>query len=708
MEPVWNGILTCDYERTRPHAGLLEWDLYTRSLISWPQVLMDCPAPYGRLRRPGIVDIPETDHRRLTDTWHTRLATMDGATDLVHRARKNQNAAMTALQAGERALPQGDLTAATTAFTEATSAFLRVNSTHIVNWLLPEQRWERLLTRLLGDRAGALTCLSALQVPTNPGHILAADPELLDAAAASRTCAAANRSTWETAAIAAAGDATTADEVRALALILGWAADSEERRKELRQRYLALADHWCQATGIDRAALTTTGLLPGTKANARPGASRPNSPNPRTEMFLLEDATDPTVHGGKAAQLSTLIAAGLPVPEGLVLPAHLTDSQITGLVDRIIAWAAGRAPYGLIVRSSALGEDGPHTSFAGLYHSQFTPTAPAPLREALALVRASAASPAVEAYAHAHGVASPAGMAILIQPALRPYAAGILAAQFLADRAPTASPDTIQVQQEIPPRWHISAVYGLAESLAGGRHTGETHRHDRPPLPGRQPDIVLPATPGELHIPPGEWIELPHPTRPSTRTKLQTSGHGLIRLYPPATYLGQPVLPTPDRDQLLHIAAICATALSLTGLDLEWAITPDGTHHVVQARPLTRPIPDPGSSVDHDDHTWQGIPAAPGQATGPALCLPGNTTATVDGAHGAVVICNDLGPDAVSILLRRPAAIASTQGGPLSHAAILARELDIPCVTALPTAITRIPEGTILTLNGLTGTLRHA
>jgi pyruvate,water dikinase len=58
--------------------------------------------------------------------------------------------------------------------------------------------------------------------------------------------------------------------------------------------------------------------------------------------------------------------------------------------------------------------------------------------------------------------------------------------------------------------------------------------------------------------------------------------------------------------------------------------------------------------------------------------------------------------------MRKPAAILSTTGGPLSHAAIVARELGIPCVTAMPAAIRSLPEGTILHVDGLAGTASPA
>jgi len=72
MDLVWNNLLTCDYERTRPGAPRVELDLYTRSLTSWPRILLGDPRPYGHLRRPGIVDIPQADHEALTSVRHQR------------------------------------------------------------------------------------------------------------------------------------------------------------------------------------------------------------------------------------------------------------------------------------------------------------------------------------------------------------------------------------------------------------------------------------------------------------------------------------------------------------------------------------------------------------------------------------------------------------------------------------------------------------
>jgi hypothetical protein len=333
MERVWNGLLTCDYEHTRSHATVLEWDLYTRSLINWPGTLMDEPTPYGRLRRPGIVDIPEADHSRLVAQWHTRLADPQQVALLIALTDQHKRQTVRALDAAGKALSVSDIAAATLAVAEATSAFLDTNATHIVNWLLPEQQWEDQLTRLFGDPVKARCCLSALMTPDAPGHLLRAQTQLLTAAThlntdlgaaietqrvaaafaetvgpvygrrspavtatamenpahvtdvlrstrntsnagaeletitRARDRAVALRNSWRCAAVlAAAGDEQALHAVRAIIPACQWAAGSEERRKELRHRYLATVRRWCTSTGADPAAITTDDLLTqGTK-----------------------------------------------------------------------------------------------------------------------------------------------------------------------------------------------------------------------------------------------------------------------------------------------------------------------------------------------------------------------------------------------------------------------------------------------------------
>lgn len=409
-----------------------------------------------------------------------------------------------------------------------------------------------------------------------------------------------------------------------------------------------------------------------------------------TRLLPLAQALDVRRCGGKATALARCQAAGLPVPDSLVLPADTPDATLPALAEQILAWANGRAPHGLVARSSATGEDSNDFSFAGLFTTRFAPATTEALGAALAAVRASAASHAATAYAHARRTSGGTGMAVLIQPALRPYASGVVAAELTARRCA---------------RWRIEAVWGLAQPLVAGELAGEAHTDadtDANTTPAEQPVILLPGTAEELRQPPGEWIILPRPGGPPAEAKIKTSDGGLLRIRRPDPWKATPILNAAHRHAVLHLAAEAGTALDLDRIDIEWALLPNGNLLLLQARPLTAPLTtSPRAATEPGTALWRGIPAAPGTGTGPATRLDDNQD-----PHDTVLICGPLGPEAVDALLQGPAAVISTRGGPLSHTAILARELGIPCVTAVRDALTAIPPGTLLHVDGAAGTVR--
>lgn len=402
------------------------------------------------------------------------------------------------------------------------------------------------------------------------------------------------------------------------------------------------------------------------------------------------DAGDPAIRGMKAIHLARLAAAGLPVPEGIVIPADIHDDQIAAAVGGVLSWAAAAgAPCGLIIRSSAAAEDGTEASFAGLYTSCFAAARPGDVHAAISAVRRSASSPAVRAYARVRDAAVPSGVAAIVQAAIRPYSAGVLAGQ---------------LREGAWDSWQIEAVHGLADPLASGQVTGEIHHLGRERAPAVQADMVLPAFPPELLLPPGEWTTVGDYDGQPARAKIRASGEGLITVLRPPSWKARPILPPRDVLRLLELARAAAAAIGASSVDLEWAISPGGAAHVLQARPLTSPVPNPRdtSRTGKGPGCWLGIPASPGQGTGPSLRLSRHASS----AAGTVVVCGNLGPDAAVALLQRPSAIAATTGGPLSHAAIVARELGIPCVTGLPKELANLPDGTTLTVDGVAGTVR--
>ncbi|MFE0776524.1 PEP/pyruvate-binding domain-containing protein [Streptomyces sp. NPDC058861] len=397
---------------------------------------------------------------------------------------------------------------------------------------------------------------------------------------------------------------------------------------------------------------------------------------------------DPARAGAKAAALGRLLHEGLPVPDSAVIPLGAADSDLPGAVGQVLAWAEQRAPFGLIARSSAPGEDGTDSSFAGLYDSVITPRTPSRVLAALRQVRACVHAPAVTAYAAARGLRPDDELAVLVQPVLRPAASGVLAAEVSGGRCV---------------RWRIEAVRGLAEPLVSGAQTGEIHTGRAAAtgsaVPCSQPLIHLPGTGPELDLPPGEWVTVPAAGRASARAKVAGSADGVLHLRTPAAWADVPILAPRERDELLDLTAGAARALGLEQIDMEWAVTAEGPV-ILQARPLTQPVHD-GAAPEPPAGGWSGLAAVAGIATGPAFRLGPDTP-----PPGAVLICGALGPEAAAALLRSPAAVVSSTGGPLSHTAIIARELGIPCVTNVPEAPARIPDGMVVEVDGTAGTVR--
>ncbi|MEK7269440.1 MAG: PEP-utilizing enzyme [Planctomycetota bacterium] len=119
--------------------------------------------------------------------------------------------------------------------------------------------------------------------------------------------------------------------------------------------------------------------------------------------------------------------------------------------------------------------------------------------------------------------------------------------------------------------------------------------------------------------------------------------------------------------------------------------------HFLDGRDIDRILggPEPSASAAEPGGALRGTAAAPGIARGPAhLVAPGAPPPP----PGSVLVAAVPDPS-LSQFLPGAAALVSEQGGILSHAAILARELGIPCVI-LPGARARIREGDVVRVDG--------
>ena len=96
----------------------------------------------------------------------------------------------------------------------------------------------------------------------------------------------------------------------------------------------------------------------------------------------------------------------------------------------------------------------------------------------------------------------------------------------------------------------------------------------------------------------------------------------------------------------------------------------------------------------------RGLGAAPGRASGPARPLSLTEAARLE--DGDVLVTHMTAPDWVP-LMRRAAAIVTDSGGTTCHAAIVSRELGIPCIVGTAEATRKLRDGEIVTVDATRG-----
>ncbi len=190
-------------------------------------------------------------------------------------------------------------------------------------------------------------------------------------------------------------------------------------------------------------------------------------------------------------------------------------------------------------------------------------------------------------------------------------------------------------------------------------------------------------TPDSWHVSDSGIIE----RRPGVKTERTDRHDGRL--------LTRPIAPTKQEKlcltdpEVLHLHALGNEVSDALGgpRDIEWAIAEDTTW-VLQARPVTAPLPDstappqpPASSS-----TITGEPASPGLASGPVRLVRGPADFPKV-QPGDVLVCRNTDP-AWTPLFTIASAVVTETGGVLSHAAIVAREVGIPAVLAVPRATT--------------------
>lgn len=138
--------------------------------------------------------------------------------------------------------------------------------------------------------------------------------------------------------------------------------------------------------------------------------------------------------------------------------------------------------------------------------------------------------------------------------------------------------------------------------------------------------------------------------------------------------------------------------------DIEFAIYKNELY-VVQTRPITT-VASNQKTLDVQSRIssppdLKGESASPGNAAGPVVII--KSPAEIGRVQkGQILVTTMTSPDFVPAM-RKVSGIITDKGGQTSHAAIVSRELGVPCVVGTKTATKILKDGQVVTINGTTG-----
>ena len=375
--------------------------------------------------------------------------------------------------------------------------------------------------------------------------------------------------------------------------------------------------------------------------------------------------------------LARLRRAGLPVPDGFVVPADANRSDDAELGcaarDRVAQELSRLSDPVVAVRSSAADEDTAEASAAGLYESIIGVRGADSVCEAIASCRKSATAERVSEYRRRGGHArEPAtDMAVLVQVLIEAEVSGVMF-------TPQSSGGSTRIESS----------WGLGLAVVGGA-----------------------VTPDAFEVGPGGTIAVTIGDK-SVRTDTDYDLYGTKTTGVAHDMRSRRTL---NDETVRSLAALGSWVSDILGgpQDIEWAIA-DDTVWIVQSRPVTASLPTrsdagapdaegPVDEIPEPRETFVGSPASHGVVTAHARIVSG-PSAFSDVEPGELLICSYTDP-AWTPLFSIVSGVVTEVGGTLSHAAIVAREYGIPAVLGVAHAMACIADGDLVTIDGSAGTL---
>ncbi|MBF8304483.1 MAG: phosphoenolpyruvate synthase [Dehalococcoidia bacterium] len=421
--------------------------------------------------------------------------------------------------------------------------------------------------------------------------------------------------------------------------------------------------------------------------------------------------------GGKGSNLGELTKHQIPVPPGFVVTAptyfyflettqlrpeivslinilNLEDSrqlqsvayQIKNLISQApmppeiaqeIEQAYKKLGKGLVaVRSSATAEDLPDASFAGQQRTFLNVQGEKEVVRATQDCWASLFEPRAIYYRQEKGFDHfQVGIAVPVQRMVQSDASGVIL---------TVEPITSDRSKIV-----VEAILGLGEAIVSGEVTPDMF------IVNKADFRII-----EKKIGRQEWQLVKSPVRSLGRME-----SNIKVTIPPAAQSRQKLS---DKD-ILTLARLGKKIEDLYKFpqDIEWA-KENSNFYIVQSRPITTLTASVKAKEAEQVVLGEGVAclitgaaASPGIGAGPVRILlsPDEMDKVL---HGDVLVAKMTTPDFVPAM-KRASAIVTNEGGRTCHAAIVSRELGIPCVVGTKNATETLHEDQVITVDGKGG-----
>ncbi|MDQ3098987.1 MAG: phosphoenolpyruvate synthase [bacterium] len=428
---------------------------------------------------------------------------------------------------------------------------------------------------------------------------------------------------------------------------------------------------------------------------------------------------DVALVGGKGANLGEMTQAGIPVPPGFIVTAeswnqfidetglrkeiktHLhnldvNDSKRLQKVAEEIKWliTSTKTPKYLedkikeyyrglangtdllvAVRSSATAEDLPDASFAGQQATFLNVHGEDEVARAVKKCWASLFEARAIFYREEQKFDHfKVGIAVPVQKMVQSDVSGIM----FSINPITNDKNTIIIE----------AIYGLGEYIVGGNVNPDHYEVDKHSLEIKT-KIIVSQTHKLVKMGDGGNEDQPVPEEWQGVQKLWDES------IPPLADLSRKLEQHYGKPQ-----------------DSEWAVE-KGQVFIVQTRPITtinivdkvnaKVLSSDDQAILNTQALVTGAAASPGVAAGPVVVI--HSPNDIDQIHsGDVLVTEMTTPDFVPAM-KRASAIVTDLGGRTCHAAIVSRELGIPCIVGTNNATQVLKTGQTVTVNGSGGTV---